>query len=209
MRIARCRRRRRSNLPLDWLDRKLGRAVPATEVREILESLEFRVDEGAARTFPGHSAELARHQRHHHQGRSGGRSRPHDRLRFHHAGGAAGAGARAARQSRARIPSSRARDGRRPGIHRGLQLFLHQRGAGARVRTSDGRRSRESDRQRSEPAARQPAARNSAKTSATTASTSIHSACSKSAARFTRIAKCRISPRRFTRKTTASPGCWS
>ncbi len=38
-------------LPLDWLDRKLGRAVPATEVRKILESLEFRVIDGAARTF--------------------------------------------------------------------------------------------------------------------------------------------------------------
>jgi phenylalanyl-tRNA synthetase beta chain len=38
-------------LPLDWLDRKLGIAVPAAEVRKILESLEFRVTEGAARTF--------------------------------------------------------------------------------------------------------------------------------------------------------------
>jgi phenylalanyl-tRNA synthetase beta chain len=32
-------------LPLDWLDRKIGRAVPATEVRSILQSLEFGVDE--------------------------------------------------------------------------------------------------------------------------------------------------------------------
>lgn len=38
-------------LPLDWLDRKLGRAVPAKEVREILESLEFRVTESGPRTF--------------------------------------------------------------------------------------------------------------------------------------------------------------
>jgi len=38
-------------LPLDWLDRKLGRAIPAAEVRRILESLEFRVDEVHARTF--------------------------------------------------------------------------------------------------------------------------------------------------------------
>ncbi|HML16019.1 MAG TPA: phenylalanine--tRNA ligase subunit beta, partial [Bryobacteraceae bacterium] len=38
-------------LPLDWLDRKLGRAVPPDEVRAILESLEFRVDEIAPRTF--------------------------------------------------------------------------------------------------------------------------------------------------------------
>jgi phenylalanyl-tRNA synthetase beta chain len=34
-------------LPLDWLDRKLGAAVPAAEVRAILESLEFTVQEEA------------------------------------------------------------------------------------------------------------------------------------------------------------------
>ena len=38
-------------LPLDWLDRKLGRAVPAEEVRRILESLEFRVEEIGPRVF--------------------------------------------------------------------------------------------------------------------------------------------------------------
>jgi len=38
-------------LPIDWLDRKLGRAVPAEEVRRILESLEFRVEEIAPRVF--------------------------------------------------------------------------------------------------------------------------------------------------------------
>jgi phenylalanyl-tRNA synthetase beta chain len=38
-------------LPLDWLDRKLGRAIPGEEVRRILESLEFRVDEIASRVF--------------------------------------------------------------------------------------------------------------------------------------------------------------
>jgi phenylalanyl-tRNA synthetase beta chain len=32
-------------LPLDWLDRKLGRRIPETEVRSILESLEFKVEE--------------------------------------------------------------------------------------------------------------------------------------------------------------------
>ena len=32
-------------LPLDWLDDKLGRAIPGEEVRRILESLEFRVEE--------------------------------------------------------------------------------------------------------------------------------------------------------------------
>ena len=38
-------------LPLDWLDRKLGRAIPAEEVRRILESLEFRVEEVAPRVL--------------------------------------------------------------------------------------------------------------------------------------------------------------
>jgi phenylalanyl-tRNA synthetase beta chain len=38
-------------LPLDWLDRKLGRPVPAAEVQSILRSLEFRVDEIDSRTF--------------------------------------------------------------------------------------------------------------------------------------------------------------
>ena len=38
-------------LPLDWLDRKLGRAIPAAEARKILESLEFRVEEAAPRVF--------------------------------------------------------------------------------------------------------------------------------------------------------------
>jgi phenylalanyl-tRNA synthetase beta chain len=38
-------------LRLDWLDRKLGRSIPASEVRKILESLEFRVHETASRTF--------------------------------------------------------------------------------------------------------------------------------------------------------------
>jgi phenylalanyl-tRNA synthetase beta chain len=38
-------------LPLDWLDRKLGKALPAAEVRAILESLQFRVEEITPRTF--------------------------------------------------------------------------------------------------------------------------------------------------------------
>jgi phenylalanyl-tRNA synthetase beta chain len=38
-------------LPLDWLDRKLGRAIPGAEVRRILESLEFRVEETVPRTL--------------------------------------------------------------------------------------------------------------------------------------------------------------
>jgi phenylalanyl-tRNA synthetase beta chain len=36
-------------LPLDWLDTKLGKAVPAAEVQRILESLEFKVEESAPR----------------------------------------------------------------------------------------------------------------------------------------------------------------
>ena len=38
-------------LPLDWLARKLGREVPAFEVRQILESLAFGVAEAGPRTF--------------------------------------------------------------------------------------------------------------------------------------------------------------
>ncbi len=38
-------------LPLDWLDRKLGRAIPAGEVRKILEALEFKVEETAPRVL--------------------------------------------------------------------------------------------------------------------------------------------------------------
>jgi phenylalanyl-tRNA synthetase beta chain len=38
-------------LPLDWLDRKLGKAIPATEVRAILESLEFKVEQPSPRTL--------------------------------------------------------------------------------------------------------------------------------------------------------------
>jgi phenylalanyl-tRNA synthetase beta chain len=38
-------------LPLDWLDRKLGRAIPAAEVRSILQSLEFGVEEAGPRAF--------------------------------------------------------------------------------------------------------------------------------------------------------------
>ncbi len=38
-------------LPLDWLDRKLGVEVPAANVREILESLEFTVEQTTPRTL--------------------------------------------------------------------------------------------------------------------------------------------------------------
>ena len=41
-------------LPLDWLDRKLGRALPEKEVRAILESLEFKVEEISPRTLRVH-----------------------------------------------------------------------------------------------------------------------------------------------------------
>jgi phenylalanyl-tRNA synthetase beta chain len=39
------------DLPLDWLERKLGRAIGAAEVRDILERLEFRVSEPEPRLF--------------------------------------------------------------------------------------------------------------------------------------------------------------
>jgi phenylalanyl-tRNA synthetase beta chain len=38
-------------LPIDWLDRKLGRAIPPVEVRAILEALEFKVEEIDQRIF--------------------------------------------------------------------------------------------------------------------------------------------------------------
>jgi phenylalanyl-tRNA synthetase beta chain len=39
------------DLPLEWLERKLGRAIPAAEVRQILERLEFGVTEPAPGLF--------------------------------------------------------------------------------------------------------------------------------------------------------------
>ncbi len=39
------------DLPLDWLDRKLGRSIAAAEVRGILERLEFQVSEPEPRLF--------------------------------------------------------------------------------------------------------------------------------------------------------------
>jgi len=41
-------------LPLDWADRRLGTAVPAGEVRDILESLEFKIEQVAPRMFSVH-----------------------------------------------------------------------------------------------------------------------------------------------------------
>ncbi len=38
-------------LPLDWLDRKIGTVVPAEQVRKILESLEFGVEQTGPRMF--------------------------------------------------------------------------------------------------------------------------------------------------------------
>ncbi len=38
-------------LPVDWLDRKLGRAISPTEVRSILEALQFKVEEIDERIF--------------------------------------------------------------------------------------------------------------------------------------------------------------
>jgi phenylalanyl-tRNA synthetase beta chain len=38
-------------LPLDWVDRKLGKAIPTNEAKAILESLQFKVHEAAERVF--------------------------------------------------------------------------------------------------------------------------------------------------------------
>ena len=51
-------------LPLDWLARKLGRAIAADEVRDILERLEFGVSEPQPGRLLGDGAFLARHQGH-------------------------------------------------------------------------------------------------------------------------------------------------
>ena len=88
-------------LPLDWLYRKLGREMPADEVRQILEALEFGVTEQQPRCLFGDRPVMARDQGHFDQGRSRGRGRPHDRVRFDHADIAAAAGGRSGR----RIPS--------------------------------------------------------------------------------------------------------
>ena len=190
-RIGRCPRLRRSCCrSIGWIA-SWAAPFPPTKCARFSNRSNFKVEEIAPAHVFGVRPELARHQGRLHQGRSGGRSRPHDRLRFHHAGRSADARARAAGESRARVSSSRARDGRRAGIHRGLQLFVRERGAGARASTRPGDhgRGRQSHRRRSEPAAVAACCPESGKTSATTRGTSIRSACSKSAARFIRIAK--------------------
>ena len=67
-------------LTVEWLKAKLGRDLDAHLVRSILESLEFGVEEPAPGHFPGHGAELARHQRHLDQRRFIGRGGPHGGL---------------------------------------------------------------------------------------------------------------------------------
>ena len=63
-------------LPLPWLQRKLGRAIAAAEVRRILESLAFGVTRAGAWACSSVTVpELARHQGRLDQGRSGGRGR--------------------------------------------------------------------------------------------------------------------------------------
>ena len=77
------------DLPLDWLESKLGRAVETAEVRRILESLAFGVSRDGAAPVLGARALLARHQGCLHQGGPGGRGGPHGRVRYHYSPGAA------------------------------------------------------------------------------------------------------------------------
>jgi len=107
-------------LPLDWLDRKLGRAIPPAEVRRILESLEFQVEDAGTRTFsvtpPSWRAtkdvsikdDLVEEV---------GRMVGYDTITP-----VAPAGARPgpARESGAGVSSSCSRNGGRAGVHRGL-----------------------------------------------------------------------------------------
>ena len=128
-------------LTVDWLSRKLGRAVDADEVRAILESLEFGVKE----TAPGHFSVTVPSWRAtkdisikddllEEVGPDAG-------LRFHHAAGASGRIRSAARRIRsALLRAPRARDGRRARIHGGPQLLVRERGDGARVWHGPGER---------------------------------------------------------------------
>ena len=126
-------------LPMDWLALKLGRAVPEDEVRDILERLAFGVRSAApgvlSVTVPSWRAtrdisikdDLVEEV---------GRMVGYDSIEPR---GAAGPLRPCPAQRGARLPSRRARHGRRAGLHRGLQLLLRQRGAGAHVRHRPGR----------------------------------------------------------------------
>ena len=95
-------------LPLDWLERKLGRAIAAgRSARASWSAWRSAWPSRGPGVFSVTVPSLARHQGRLHQGRSGGRGRPHGRLRFDHAAGAAGARRRAARQSGAPASSTR------------------------------------------------------------------------------------------------------
>ena len=168
------------------------RSAPPGEVRDILERLEFGVSDARPAPVLRDSALLARHQRHLHDGRPGGRSRPHDRLRFHR-------GPPRPRfwpRFRPPIPERafhqdvRVAAGR-PGFHRGLQLFVRERrsGAGVRIRSGGSRDRGQSHRVGPDACCGRRCCPESGRTSSRTPSTRTISACSKSAARFTNAAE--------------------
>ena len=116
------------DLDLDWLARKLGRVLDIGEVRRILEGLHFGVELSGSGRSPGRDYPLlAGHQRRSPARRSGRRSRPHDRLRFHPAATPASPLRAILRPARTRIPPRNPPPDDRPRLHRGLELLLHQR----------------------------------------------------------------------------------
>ncbi len=112
---------------MDWLVRKLGRAIAAGGSARHSRSARVRRQRERARRAFGDRAELARHQGRFDQGRSGGRGRPHDRLRFHRTAAPLVPATSRLPNPRAHFPSRCARRGGRAGLHRSLQLFVRER----------------------------------------------------------------------------------
>ena len=120
-------------LNLDWLARKLGRALDAAEVRAYSREPGFGVSETGPRTFSV-TFPLARDQRHRHARRSGGRSGPHDRLRFDPPTPPLVPCAPSYDPPEREFLRTVRRAGRAQGFTRGFELFVHQRGRRAAVR---------------------------------------------------------------------------
>jgi phenylalanyl-tRNA synthetase beta chain len=136
-------------LTVDWLTRKLGRAVNSAEARAILESLEFGVKESP----PGHFSVTVPSWRATKDVsikddllEEIGRMLGYDSI---------------TPQAPLIESVARSSNGRCTRLHGGLQLLLHQRGYGARISSRPCRpcSSRQSDRVRSDAYADEPAAR--------------------------------------------------
>ena len=95
-------------LPLDWLERKLGRVDRGGGGARHPRAPGIRRSRAEAARVLRIRALLARHQGHFHQGRPGRRGRTDGGLRFDHAPTSAAAGHGAAGQPRAPVPARRA-----------------------------------------------------------------------------------------------------